>query len=81
MKRNFSQRLVSHLGGVCLCMSLFVLRLQNGQLRWYDGESSRWNEARCCVDALSAQERFRLNCGLTFATRADLTRALEDYCP
>lgn len=79
MKRDGVRRLFSFCTSLFLCMSLFVLRLQNGQLCWYDGERGQWNDTRCCVDALTEQERFRLKGGLTFSTRAALTQALEDY--
>ncbi len=66
--------------GLQLICAGFLLRLQNGRVCWYDGAQARWFETSVCADALSSADRALLSGGLTFDTRAQLTRALEDFC-
>lgn len=71
-------------GAFVCCLQLgcavFLLRLQNGRVCWYDGAQGRWFETSVCADALTKADQALLSDGLTFDTRAQLTRALEDFC-
>lgn len=62
------------------CCALYLLQLRRGRVCWYDARSGVWHETNICADALSRSDRALLSNGLSFDSRAELTRALEDFC-
>ncbi len=66
--------------GVWLCCAAFFLQLRNGRICYYDAAQARWFDTGTSASALPGGDRAVLKEGLSFHTRAQLTRALEDFC-
>ncbi len=79
MNRNFRRA-----GAFLCCLQLlctaFLLQLRKGHVCWYDSARDIWTQTGVSADMLPQPDRARLTEGLSFDTRAQLSRALEDYC-
>lgn len=59
----------------------YILCTRGGQIAYYDGAARTWHATGVPVGALvNEADRAALERGLHVSGRAELTRALEDYC-
>lgn len=63
-----------------LCSALYLLQLHGDRVCWYDVPGGVWHETNTGAGTLSKDDQTLLSGGLVFDSRAELTRALEDFC-
>lgn len=70
---------------LCLSVSaaepVYILQQHENEICWYDIAADRWHPTGCPADTIgSSADRALLADGLPLYSRAELTRALEDFC-